>query len=203
MNEHVAVIELAAGLGSRFGEQKQFIEFLDKPLWRHIYEKVTSLIPKENVVVVGVDIIGGITRARSVVCGLQYLKSLNKNFKRILVVEAARPLVSVEQLKTIIEDNHLSSTYALPLVSTIVKRDGTYQNREDFYKLSTPVGFDYQMFSAAYLGESEYEFTDDTRVMYEHYGIKPFFIEGDERLLKMTYKSDLEVMQALAKRFSE
>ena len=121
-----------------------------------------------------------------------------KDFKRIVILEAARPLVTKTQIIDIIEDEHKSTTYALPLVSTIIKKDGTYLNREDYYKMSTPVAFDYKLFSNAYLGEKKYDFTDDTGVMYEHYGIKPYFLEGSENLLKLTYQSDLVVLETLS-----
>lgn len=203
MYENLAVIELAAGQGTRFGEKKQFVEFHGKPIWRHVYDKITDLVPTENIVVVGVDVQGGIVRSQSVINGLIALKEKNKNFSRVVIVEAARPLVSKSQLIDIFEDKHKSSTYALPLVSTIIKKDGTYLDRNEYYKLSTPVAFDYQLFSDAYLSGKHYDFTDDTRVMYEHYGIRPYFLEGSENLLKLTYQSDLVVLETLSKRFEK
>lgn len=199
----VAVIELAGGLGTRFGEKKQFVDFLGKPIWRHIYDKVVTIIPKENVVVVGVDVPGGKVRSQSVINGLSALRDKNREFERIVIVEAARPLVTIKQLKNIIEDRHQSATYVLPLVSTIIKKDGTYLDRSDYYKMSTPVAFDYKLFSAAYLSGKNYDFTDDTRVMYEYYGIGPYFLEGGENLLKLTYQSDLAVLESLSKRIEE
>ena len=161
------------------------------------------LVPRDDAVVVGVDIPGGITRAESVKNGLKYFVDKNTAYERLVVVEAARPLVTYDQLNTILTDNHPSATYALPLVSTIVNKNGTYLNREDYYKLSTPVGFDYELFRDAYLGERDYNYTDDTRVMYEQYGIKPFFIQGAENLLKLTYQSDLAVLEILADRYKD
>ena len=203
MYEKVAFIVLAAGSGTRFGSQKQFLDFLGKPIWRHIYDKILFFVPKENVVVVGVDILGGITRSRSVMCGLEYLKESKKSFDRVVIVEAARPLVTKEQLKNIIEDKHSSSTYALPLVNTIIKRDGTYLNREDYFSLSTPVAFDYVLFSNAYLSGRSFDYTDDTKIMYDFYGIKPHFLEGEENLIKITYKSDLSVLEMLYKKYQD
>ena len=203
MFNHVAVIELAGGKGTRFGKQKQFLEFHGKEIWRHAYEKVLNFVPKENVVVVGVDCDGGITRSQSVINGLHLLKEKNINFERLIVIEAARPLVSLEQLEKIICDKHKSSTYVQPLVSTIIKKDGTYLDRNDFWRMSSPVGFDYHLFMEAYLSGKYYDFTDDTRVMYEHYGIKPYFLEGDENLYKLTYKSDLPVLETLYDKFKD
>lgn len=195
------IIILAAGQGSRFGEKKQFIQFMGKELWKHIYDKVAELVSKEDIVVVGVDIEGGITRSQSVIAGLIKLEEKNVGYERVVILEAARPLVTKAQLMTILEDSHESTTFALPLVSTVVKKDGTYLNRSEYYKLSTPVAFDYDLFYKAYTSGKFYDCTDDTRVMYEYYGIKPYFIEGAENLLKLTYQSDLVILETLAQKY--
>ena len=199
-----AVIILAGGQGTRFGEKKQFIQFLGKELWRHVQEKISRYVEQENIVVVGVDIHGGITRSQSVINGIVRLEEKNRKnggYERLVILEAARPLVTYDQLELILNENHASCTFALPLVSTIVKKDGSYLNREEYYKLSTPVSFDYELFKEAYLSGKYYDMSDDTRVMYEHYGIKPRFIEGAENLHKLTYPSDLYVLENLAKRY--
>lgn len=58
LNNTYAII-LAAGKGTRFHGQKQ-LEFHGKKLWEHLYDTVSSVIPKSQIVVVGVDIMGGI-----------------------------------------------------------------------------------------------------------------------------------------------
>ena len=37
--------------------------------------------------------------------------------------------------------------------------------------------------------------TDETRVMYEEYGITPTFVEGGENLYKVTYPHDIEYLE--------
>lgn len=199
-NKKVSCIILAGGQGSRFGSKKQFIDFKGKELWRHIYDKVTQVIKKEDIVVVGVDINGGITRSGSVINGLQDLKRRGE-YDRVVILEAARPLVTINQLNDIINDSHYSTTFVLPLVSTIIGKDGTYLNRDDYYKMSTPVAFDFNYFYDAYMSGKYNDMTDDTRVMYEHYGIKPYFIEGAENLLKLTYPSDLYILEMLSEKY--
>lgn len=199
--ENVAAIILAGGQGTRFGSKKQFLEINGKPLWKHVFDKINKVIEKENIVVVGVDTEGGITRSQSVVNGLNYLNKKGKNYKRLIILEAARPLITLEQINRIIEDEHDNCTYALPLTSTVVMRDGTYLNRNEMYKLSTPVAFNYRLFSEAYLSGKYFDYTDDSRVMYEHYGIKPYFLEGGENMLKVTYHSDLAILEMLMKKY--
>lgn len=203
MKNDIAVIILAAGQGSRFGEKKQFVQFRGKEIWRHIYDKICTLVEKDNVVVVGVDISGGASRSLSVINGIKYFEDKKKSFSRIVVLEAARPLVTLNQLEEILSDTHESVTYALPLVSTIVSKDGNYLDRDKYYRLSTPVAFDYELFSKAYLSGKFNDVTDDTQVMYKFYGIKPYFLEGSENLLKLTYQSDLVVLEKLAERYEQ
>ena len=202
MNKDKACIILAAGQGSRFGAKKQFIIFKDKEIWKHVYDKIAKYIPKENIVVVGVDVEGGITRSQSVIKGLIELKKRG-SFKRVIILEAARPLVTFSQLETILKDDHLSTTYVLPVINTIVSKKGDYLNRSDYYCTSTPVAFDFNYFYEAYMSNKYFDFTDDTWVMYEHYGIKPHFIEGAENLIKITYPSDLHVVEMLYDRYEK
>lgn len=196
----VGCIILAAGQGSRFGKKKQFIEFNGKELWRHTYDKICMILDKENVVVVGVDIPGGDTRSKSVINGLKKLNEIG-DIERVVILEAARPLVTLDQLNTIVDDTHESATFVLPLVNTVIKKDGTYCNRSDYYSMTTPVGFDFKLLFEAYSSEKFLDLTDDTRVMYEYYGIKPYFIEGAENLIKVTYPSDIYILEMLAKKY--
>lgn len=196
-----AVIILAGGQGTRFGSKKQFVQFLGKEIWKHIYDKINHYISKENIIVVGVDISGGITRSQSVINGIYEFEKKKIDYERIIILEAARPLVTKDQLELILNDAHDSTTFALPLISTIIGKEGTYLNRDEYYRLSTPAAFDYDLFVKAYLSNKYFDMTDDTRVMYEHYGIKPYFLEGGENLLKLTYQSDLYILENLAKQY--
>lgn len=198
----LAGIILAGGQGTRFGSQKQFLQLKGKELWKHVLDKLSEHVSREDIVVVGVDVEGGITRSQSVINGLQFLEQKKIAYDRVIVLEAARPLITHEQIKQILEDEHDSCTYALPLTSTVVKKDGTYLNRADYYKLATPVAFNYPLFYQAYTSGKYFDYTDDTRIMYEHYGIKPYFLEGGENLLKLTYPSDLAILEMLLEKYS-
>ena len=63
----VCAIVLAGGQGTRFGGKKQFLEIKGKPLWKHVHDKLCKFISDEDIVVVGVDTEGGITRSQSVI----------------------------------------------------------------------------------------------------------------------------------------
>ena len=197
-----AAIVLAGGQGTRYGQKKQFIVLNGKPLWQHVHDKVSKFVDEGGVCVVGVDVEGGATRSQSVINGLRYLTARSNDYDRLIILEAARPLITEEQIDAILNDEHPSCTFVLPLKSTVIMRDGTYLDRDQMWKMSTPVAFDFKKFYSAYMSGKYLDFTDDTRVMYEEYGEKPHFLEGGENLLKLTYQSDLPVLEALMERFS-
>lgn len=190
MNNIGAVI-LAGGKGTRFHQQKQFVKLKGKELWRHVYDKACQLIPKENIVVVGVNIPGGETRSGSVMNGLNALKECDK----VLLIEAARPLVTVDQLQTLIDTDADSITFVAPCVDTIIKKDKTYLNRSECLRMQTPQAFNYELLKGAYQTGKYNDMTDETRVLFEEYGIEPTFVEGGENLYKVTYPNDIHFLE--------
>lgn len=191
------VILLAAGLGTRFHGKKQDILFHDKPLWRYAYETALEIVGKENIVAVGKDIPGGATRTESVKIGLG---ALPKTVDRVIIVEAARPMVTKDQIRQLLDDPHPSSTFVRPLVNTVIYRDGTYVNRNEMYDLLTPQAFDREMLEEAYRSERFNDMTDETRVMFEFFGEKPHFIETEaNNLFKITYPGDLDIIESIYK----
>ena len=198
MNNNIAII-LAGGSGERFGEKKQFINLAGKTLWKHVYDKAIKILPKENIVIVGVDIEGGKTRSFSIINGLRYFYKKNTNYNKVIILEAARPLVTKQQIYFLLKNTDKSATYVMPLVNTVIKRNGTYCNREDYYDLLTPQCFDFKMLYQAYDIGKDWNMTDETRLIYETYGIKPDFFEGGQNLIKLTYKKDLPIVEHLLK----
>lgn len=192
-------VVLAGGKGTRFKKQKQFEKIGQKEMWRYVYEKAAHVVNKDCIVVVGVDIPGGDTRSQSVYAGLQSLRSCG----RVIVLEAARPLVTVGQIEKLLKDAYESSTFVLPLVNTVIGRDGTFYERSNFYDLLTPQAFDYRMLKQAYDTGKYRDTTDETIVMYQEYGIKPHFIVDGENLFKVTYERDMEIIKQLLKQQEE
>jgi len=182
-------IILAGGQGSRFKKKKQFELLYDKEMWKYVYEKALNVVERKNIVVVGVDIAGGDTRSKSVYNGLM---AMPETCDRVIILEAARPLVTENQIKKLLSDKNKSTTFALPLVNTVIGRDGSYYDRNDFYDLLTPQAFDFKLL--------KYEdSTDETIIMFQEYGIKPAFILEGENLLKVTYERDMEIVSNLLK----
>lgn len=189
-------ILLAAGQGSRYHGKKQDLVFHGKPIWRYAYETAKSIVGEENIVAVGKDIQGGATRTGSVMNGLA---ALSKGIDRVILVEAARPMVTREQILQLLEDPYPSSSFVRPLVNTVIFRNGTYINRGDLYDLLTPQAFDRKMLEEAYNSGRFNDMTDETRVMFEYHGVKPHFIETGSNLFKITYPGDLEIIESIYK----
>ena len=187
-------ILLAAGSGTRYHGRKQDLEFHGKPLWRYAYETTLDVVGQNNIVAVGKDIQGGITRTGSVMNGLN---ALPEEVDRVIIVEAARPMVTKEQVKQLLEDPYPSSTFVRPLVNTVIYRDGTYINRNELYDLLTPQAFDKNLLLEAYRSNRFNDMTDETRVMFEYHGVKPHFIETDSNLFKITYPGDLDIIESI------
>lgn len=189
-----AAIILAGGKGTRFGGMKQDVIFRGKPLWRYPYDIVYGFLPKGNIVVVGKDVEGGGTRSGSVINGL---KALPNTTTRVIILEAARPLVTKGQIIQLLDSASESVTLVRPLVNTVIGRDGTYYDRSSMYELLVPQAFNCQKLLQAYLSGKYADMTDETRVMFEHYGIKPDFVQGGDNLFKVTYPNDISVLESI------
>lgn len=187
-------IVLAAGSSTRYqGGRKQDLDFHGKPIWRHSYDTAASVVGR-NIVAVGKDIPGGETRTKSVIIGL---KALDADTERVIILDAARPLVTKMQVEQILDNPNPSCSFVRPLVNTPIFRDGTYVNRSEMYDLLVPQAFDYRLLLEAYESGRFEDMTDETRVMFEYHGIRPTLIETENNLYKVTYPGDLMIIESI------
>lgn len=114
-----------------------------------------------------------------------------------MILEAARPLVTVDQMKEILAHKGLAGTFVLPLVNTIISKDGYYLDRDNYYQMSTPNAIDYMLLKKAFATGKYSDLTDETRIINDEFGIKPYFILGAENLIKVTYKKDVYIIDRL------
>ena len=198
MNKAYLII-LAGGSGTRFGGpvKKQFLEFHGKELWRFMYDTACEVLPKERIVVVGIDIPGGATRSGSVKNGLDWVAQKG-DCKRVVICEAARALVTRKQLLDIINMDSPSCCFVNPVVDTVILTDKTYLTRSECRSLVSPQAFDFDLLYQAYKNCDLSEMrTDETRLMKDTYGITPDFLEGGENLYKVTYPKDVAIIEAI------
>ena len=187
-------IVLAAGAGARFHTAKPDVLFHGTPLWRYPYQAAVSVVGAEHTVVVGKDVPGGTTRSGSVLRGLDALPA---DTGRVVILEAARPLVTREQIVRLLDDPAPSVSYARALVDAVAYRNGDPIDRDTLYALSAPQAFDLRLLSEAYHSGRFDDVADETRVMLEYHGIKPQFVEGGSNLFKVTYPEDLAILEAI------
>lgn len=193
-SKNVAII-LAAGSGTRFGGEKQFQRINGEIMWQYTLRTVEAVIDRANIIVVGVDIEGGNTRTRSIFQGLKAFKGLD--IDQVVIVESARPLLTVEGLRELIAEKGASKTFVKPLVNTVIGKNKKYYDRSDFLELLTPQCFDFNLLLEAYESNEFDEVTDDTRIMFEYHGIQPAYIFTDMPLIKVTYPNDIKIVEAL------
>ena len=180
---------LAAGDGLRFGAKKQFIEWRGRELWEYscdVCEKVS-----DDVIVVGVDFPGGKTRQESVFKGIRKAK-----YEKVVIVEAARPLVTSKQIKDIGLNTYPSVSYVMKSTDTILYKK-EHLNRDYCYRLQVPQSFDTKMLIEAHENTKMVDATDDTILMVECLDIRPKLIDGGYNLFKVTYPEDLRMLEVI------
>lgn len=194
VTDSMGAVVLAGGRGERFHGKKQFVELDGTPLWKIVRDKAAEVIQNENIVVVGVDVPGGETRTKSVINGL---RALCPEVSRVIILEAARPLVRLDQIRELLCAPEPSVSFVMPLVNTVIRRTGEYLERSELYELLTPQAFDRHKLMEALNSGRFTDMTDETRVMYEYWNIPPRLIETSENLIKVTYQRDIAIVERL------
>ena len=131
------------------------------------------------------------------------LKSLSFDTDRVIILDAARPLVTKQQIRELLENTNPSCSFVRPLVNTPIFRNGKYVNRNEMYDMLVPQAFDYNLLLEAYESGRFSDMTDETRVMYEYHGIKPTLVETDNNLFKVTYPGDLQIIDSIFQQMIE
>lgn len=219
MLKKVAII-VAGGSGTRMGTDlpKQFMLLADKPVMMHTLEKFHQ-VNCELVVVLNVDyhdqwkslcqqysfdiphtlIKGGRNRFESVKNGLKSISSKSL----IAIHDAVRPLISTDTIDaafTCAEKNG-NAVVVVPSKDSLrkVENDTSFSvPRSDYFIVQTPQIFEKEILDKAYKEEYRNEFTDDASVV-EKLGVKINLVEGKQSNIKITYKEDLLIAEALLK----
>ncbi|MFZ0062431.1 MAG: 2-C-methyl-D-erythritol 4-phosphate cytidylyltransferase [Pyrinomonadaceae bacterium] len=221
---NVAIIA-AAGQGSRMGGKraKQFLELAGRPIIIHtiqafeaceaIQEIIVVLPPADvrgfsafarpyNLGKVRAVVPGGVTRASSVLHGLQALERQDKDI--VAVHDGSRPLVTTAEITRTVQAAEVSGAaiLAAPIVDTVKEvRDGVVTAtvpRNDLRRALTPQCFRYEILRQAYeqVDELDATLTDESSLV-ERLGMPVTVIEGSSRNIKVTQPEDLVVAEAL------
>ena len=216
-----AAIVVAAGTGSRAGGNKQWRLLGGKPVLRWSVEALIAAGAKQVVVVTApgagdqaaealagltgwrtVD--GGETRAESVRNGIAALTGPHDRI--VLIHDAARPLLAAAVVDRLLKalDTADGALPVLPVADTL-KRGlagavaGTV-DRSDLWRAQTPQAFRKDRLLAAWANWPADETPTDDAAVVERDGGKVALVEGDARLMKLTFPEDFEMAEALIHR---
>lgn len=222
----IAAIIPAAGSGRRFGNEsnKLFAKIDGVPLWVHSASRLRDqscvgriVLPiaeadrdyfsaqyADTVDSLDVQLVdGGAERSDSVCQGLRLLEG-DKLVRWIAVHDAARPLVSPDDLKqlfsVVMETG--AAILAAPLTGTIRRDLGTHTqtvDRRDLYEALTPQVFEAGLLRHAYSHHNGRPATDDAELV-ERTGHAVSIVRGSADNLKITYPEDLLVAEAILAR---
>jgi 2-C-methyl-D-erythritol 4-phosphate cytidylyltransferase len=216
-------IIVAAGSGKRFESStpKQFLELLGKPVIFHTLERFACAPSVDNMVVVlAADwldwfkltlreysinkpirtVEGGKTRAESVRNGFRVIAS---NTEFVAIHDAARPLVSVQEIERTVEGARETGAACLttPVTDTIKevkgKRITGTLDRTSLRRAVTPQIFRYEILSKALSDLKLDESVTDECYLVEIIGGEIAFVEGTTRNVKITLPDDLIIAEAL------
>lgn len=209
---HIAALIVAAGTGQRAGggTPKQYRLLAGKPMLRHSVERLLShpSISAVRVIIhpdhadhyaVAVDgltlappVIGGAERADSVGLGLNAIASEHPDY--VLVHDAARPFIShtvIDRLLAELTDD-TAVVPALPVADTVRRFEGgRWQEvpRDGLMRIQTPQAFPYRLLARMH-NDRTANVTDDAALWVDA-GLALRYVEGEERLHKMTTEDDM------------
>jgi len=223
---NVAIIA-AAGRGTRMAGKrpKQFLELAGKPIIFHTLKAFEQCDAIQEIIVVAAAeeiagllslagkydlrkiravVLGGATRAESVLNGLQALDEATAEV--VAVHDGVRPFVTPDEIARTVEAARLAGAAILvsaPVDTMKEVRDGTVLQtlkRAELRNALTPQCFDYKLLRRAYdeADVSDPELTDESSLV-ERLGVKIVTVEGSSRNIKITRPEDILIAEAILK----
>lgn len=226
MTEHVGIVVVAGGSGSRMGAAmpKQFLEIAGRAVLVRTIERMREALPEAEIVVVlpeaHVELwrecyakseckvehsiaLGGATRFDSVQSGIA---ALSDDCSLIAVHDGVRPMLSVEMIHRGVECAAENGA-AVPVIAVVdsireVDAEGSHAvDRSRLRAVQTPQVFRSDLLRRSYEAvganlEDRSKATDDASVV-EMAGYKVALYEGEPQNLKLTTPTDLSVAEVI------
>jgi 2-C-methyl-D-erythritol 4-phosphate cytidylyltransferase len=227
MNNRIAAILPAAGLGTRMGAEKpkQFLELDGVPIWILSLRRIASCPLVTDIFIAtrgdGIQkleerireekfqqpvrvVKGGDSRQESV---SQALRQVPADTELILVHDAVRPFVTVEQITRVISEARRTraAILAIPAMDTVkeVKRASLPEDvalitvtipRERIVLAQTPQVFEAALLKDAFArAEADGVSASDEAGLVERLGIDVYVVQGSERNIKITKPTDMDL----------
>ncbi len=207
---------LANGVGSRFGSNvpKQFHKINGKMVIEYVIESILEGECIDKIVIAtnieansvyladiceqnNIDLVeGGSIRNRTLRNVLDYIYK-KYDCAKLIVCDAVRPMITGELMDKYFE--MLDSCDAVVTAQKITDSLGCYDfqkvNRERYYLMQSPEGFDFKLLNDSF--DSESELTEVTQQLPENSKIELYFDFSNN--FKLTYPADLKYLEALIK----
>jgi 2-C-methyl-D-erythritol 4-phosphate cytidylyltransferase len=214
----------AAGIGSRMqaDKPKQYLRLNDKPILEHTLHRLASHPRIKGIVIALADndpwwssinlptdcdvisVIGGETRADSVLNALKKLHNETHENVWVLVHDAARPCLRHEDIDAMLEqlcDHPVGGILGMPLADTVKRVDESgvivdTVDRTGLWRAATP-----QMFRLGQLAfciaeaQSHDQNVTDEASAIEYAGLQPQMVCGHADNIKITVPSDLALAE--------
>jgi len=214
---------VAAGSGTRFGGDtpKQFVKLAGRPILLRSIEKFDLCGGIDSIVVVVSEasveqtrsiveaaefvkpveiVVGGATRAGSTANGLSTIKD---NDGIVLVHDAARPLVNINDIQRVIDaaKEFGAACLASPVADTIKRvADGEIEetiDRTSLMSAQTPQGFAVEILRRAFASAGDFENATDECSLVESVGGKVKIVAATSPNMKITTQEDLRLAEAI------
>ena len=225
MARHFALVP-AAGIGARFAASapKQYLPLAGHSL---LWHAVTSLLAHPAIGRVAVVLhpddrlfdeqpwgpmgqrvsalrCGGASRAETVRNGLTALREDLNDDDWVLVHDAARPCLTLDLLRRLLETlegDGIGGLLAVPVADTLKRGDAEQrvvrtEPREALWRAQTPQMFRYGLLERALASADLAAVTDEASAV-EALGLSPRLVLGSERNVKVTYPEDLALAELL------
>jgi 2-C-methyl-D-erythritol 4-phosphate cytidylyltransferase len=216
----------AAGIGTRMGAEipKQYLQLNGKTILEHTLERLLELPLLAGIVVtinpfdelwdslaiashpkvIRVD--GGQERSDSVLNGLHHLQSKLDKLDWVLVHDAARPCVELDNIEGLVnelEDHLVGGILGVPVSDTIKRINREYGiettvDRQVLWQAQTPQMFRYGILLEALERAAKHgaAITDEASAV-EQMGYYPLMVEGRRDNIKITRPEDLPMAELI------
>ncbi len=217
----IGMIVLAGGVGKRIGRPfpKQFLLLGGKPLIIHVLEKARVIADIDRVVITcpeahleetrrlianhGFDsrfecILGGGSRQESTWKGLEALDDCDS----VIVHEAVRPLVTVDEFRSLIAAEDANAMFGIPIPFTVLKGHEYVEDlleRDELVNVQLPQKFDRAKLAAAHAAARADGafFTEDASLFHRYALERVRILPGSERNIKITVPTDIVTAEAI------
>ena len=225
----------AAGSGSRMGGavEKQYLDLNAVPMIAHAMMVLARAPRIEKIFVVlsptdrrwnnyawqgweeRIEVLrcGGVTRAETVLNGLDAIAGVCGPDDWVLVHDAARPCLPDAMLAKLLDevaDDPVGGLLAVPVADTLKRASSDTTTgvraevtvpRAGLWQAQTPQMFRHGMLSRA-LRAAGSDMTDEASAI-EQLGLQPRLVESDSRNLKVTWPQDLELASLILRKLNE